>query len=216
MPMGLHRVNNTEALSLAQDSREPESCRRQTLKSCMQHLTSPKSYHRSHRGNSLKGAWLILKSLLERQRELGLPPGDTGSNKQSLFYLSNTGTGTIKEFEILPLAHWHLGPGPTLQQTSNGQRGAIFLPHYLRPGTSRKSKEDLKKQVSGRQGWGSLWSPVQEFGIFMLNPLKLLRPTIYLLRISSAKFQIPRREMVAQNDSGNLLHVSYLVDPSCE
>ena len=47
----------------------------------------------------------------------------------------------------------------------------------------------------------------QEFGIFMLNPLKLLRPTIYLLRISSAKFQIPRREMVAQNDS---LATSYM------
>ena len=32
-------------------------------------------------------------------------------------------------------------------------------PTSLSPGALRKSKEDLKKQVSERQGWGSLWSP---------------------------------------------------------
>jgi len=71
-------------------------------------------------------------------------------------------------------------------------------PTSLSPGALRKSKEDLKKQVSERQGWGSLWSPQsRNLGIFMLNPLKRLRPTIYLLRISSAKFKIPRRQMFA-------------------
>ena len=56
----------------------------------MGHATShkPQVLSQKHRGNSLKGDWLILESLLERQRELGLPAGDTGSSQFGELVLS--------------------------------------------------------------------------------------------------------------------------------
>ena len=188
----------------------------------MQHLTSPKSYHRSTEaivwkepGWSWRASWRgkgNWDSLLETLAAVSLG---------SLFYLSNTGTGTIKEFwnpssSPLALGTWPHSParrGPAMDKEEP------YFSHTISLGPGHLENQKKIWRSKSQKGRGGDPSGAPKAGIwnFYAEPFKMTQtnnlPSAHLFsQVSNSQ----ERNGCSEWFSGNLIHVSYLVDPSCE
>ena len=138
----------------------------------------------------------------------------------SLFCLSNTGTGT-KNFEILPLAHWHWGPGPILQQEENQQwtKRSHISPALSpwAPGHLENQKKIWRSKSQKGRGGGPSGAPKAGIWNFYAEPIKMTQTNNLLsVHLFSQVSNSQERNACSEWFSGNPIHSSQPVDPSCE